>query len=87
MPLAALAPVVVGLDTLHNFPRKPMHVVSGVFTKNRATRVVKRISPAKPLFNVNCGTDNNGNPITCFPLGPYDFGTIYNVLPLWSATP
>jgi Pro-kumamolisin, activation domain/Bacterial Ig-like domain (group 3) len=84
---AALAPVVVGLDTLHNFPRKPMHVVSGVFTKNRATRVVKRISLAKPLFNVNCGTDNNGNPITCFPLGPYDFGTIYNVLPLWSATP
>ena len=84
---AALAPVVVGLDTLHNFPRKPMHVVSGVFTKNRVTRVVKRISPVKSLFNVNCGTDNNGNPVTCFLLGPYDFGTIYNVLPLWSATP
>jgi hypothetical protein len=84
---AALAPVVAGIDTLHNFPRKPMHVVSGVYTKNRATHVVRPVGAANPLFNLTCGTENNGNPITCYFLGPYDFGTIYNVLPLWSATP
>ena len=84
----ALAPVVVGLDTLHNFPRKAMHVVSGVYTKNRSTGAIKAVRTTKPLFTLSCGTNpNTGAPITCFGLGPFDFATIYNVLPLWNATP
>ncbi len=84
----ALAPVVVGLDTLHNFPRKAMHVVSGVYTKNRSTGAIKPVRTTNPLFSLGCGTNpNTGAPITCFGLGPFDFATIYNVLPLWNATP
>ena len=84
----ALAPVVVGLDTLHNFPRKAMHVVSGAYTKNRSTGAIKAVRTTKPLFNLGCGTNSNtGAPITCFGLGPFDFATIYNVLPLWNASP
>ena len=85
---AALAPVVVGLDTLHNFPRSAMHVVSGVYSKNRSTGQVKVVSSTKPpLFTLGCGSTNTGAPITCFGLGPFDFATIYNVLPLWNASP
>jgi hypothetical protein len=85
---SALAPVVVGLDTLHNFPRKAMHVVSGVYTKNRSTGVIKALRAPKTNFSFGCGTNpNNGEPITCFGLGPFDFATIYNVLPLWNASP
>lgn len=79
----ALAPVVVGLDTLHNFPRKAMHVVSGVYTKNRSTGAIKAVRTTKPLFTLSCGTTAT----PCFGLGPFDFATIYNVLPLWNATP
>ena len=86
---AALAPVVVGLDTLHNFPRSAMHVVSGVYSKNRSTGEVKVVRSTKPpLFTLGCGSNpNTGAPISCFALGPFDFATIYNVLPLWNATP
>ncbi|MGA2845001.1 MAG: Ig-like domain repeat protein [Candidatus Acidiferrales bacterium] len=79
----ALAPVVVGLDTLHNFPRKAMHVVSGVYTKKRSTGVIKPVRTTKPLFTLSCGSTAT----PCFGLGPFDFATIYNVLPLWNATP
>jgi len=82
---AALTPVVAGINTLHNFPRKPMHVVSGVFKKNRTTGETK---PVNPEFTFACGTNQStGQPISCYGLGPYDFATIYNVLPLWNGTP
>jgi hypothetical protein len=82
---AALAPVVVGVDTLHNFPRKPMHVVAGVFHRNKPTGEVKAVNPQ---FSFTCGTNQStGQPITCYGLGPYDFATIYNVLPLWNGSP
>ena len=81
----ALTPVVVGVDTLHNFPRKPMHVVAGVFKKNRSTGEIKAVNPE---YSFTCGTtQGTGQPITCYGLGPYDFATIYNVLPLWNGSP
>ena len=80
----ALAPVIVGVDTLHNFPRKPMHVVSGVFKKNKTTGEIK---PLHSELTLNCGTNQAGQPVTCYGLGPYDFATIYNVLPLWNGSP
>jgi hypothetical protein len=79
---AALAPVIVGVDTLHNFPRKPMHVVAGAFKKNKSTGETKAVNPE---FSFSCGSPSQ--PQTCYGLGPYDFATIYNVLPLWNGNP
>jgi subtilase family serine protease len=80
----ALAPVIVGIDTLHNFPRKPMHVLSGVFKKNKTTGEIKALHSD---LTFTCGTNQEGQPVSCFGLGPYDFATIYNVLPLWNGSP
>ena len=80
----ALAPLVVGIDTLHNFPRKPMHVVAGVFKKDRSTG---KISSANPQFTFTCGVNNANQPVSCYGIGPADFATIYNVLPLWTGSP
>lgn len=78
----ALAPVIIGIDTLHNFPRKPMHVVAGVFSKNKNTG---QVTAVKPEFTFACGSSSQ--PATCYGLGPSDFATIYSVLPLWNGSP
>ena len=72
---AALTPVVRGLAPLNNFRAKPAHRVAGEFTKSAGGN---QVSPFKPDF-----TTSGGN----FAIGPTDFSTIYNVLPLWNATP
>ena len=70
----ALAPAVNGILTLHNFPRKSHAIING--TPVRAT---SRPSAASPLFTFSAVTTQQ------FGLGPTDFATIYNVLPLWNA--
>jgi Pro-kumamolisin, activation domain/Bacterial Ig-like domain (group 3) len=80
----ALAPVVAGIDTLHNFPRKAMHVARGAYTKNTETGIIKPIGPADsaaPSLTTGCGQQ------TCYFLGPYDFAAIYNVSGLWNGSP
>jgi subtilase family serine protease len=72
---AALLPVVHGLAPLNNFRPKPMHHVVGEFRKLTPTSEVMAV---KPEFTTSGGL---------FELGPTDFATIYNVLPLWNATP
>jgi hypothetical protein len=77
---AALAPVVAGVASLNGFPRHPMIHVDGTFSKSKATGEIK---PVKPLLTINgagCGVKGN-----CYGLGPFDFATIYNVSPLWTA--
>lgn len=67
---AALAPVVKGIVSLHNFPRRAMH------------RAASQTS--LPIVNATLTgqfTSSSGTHV----LGPYDFATIYNVLPLWNA--
>lgn len=76
----ALAPVVAGVDTLHNFYKKPMSRVVGKFSKEKATGKISAISP-QFTFGGGC----NGSGTNCYALGPYDFATIYDVLPLWNA--
>ena len=77
----ALTPVVAGVNTLYNFPRHPYHELFGELSRNRQTG---RIEPAQPLFTLGgpCGVLPN-----CYGVGPYDFATIYNVLPLWNTNP
>ena len=80
---AALSPVIVGVNSLHNFYKKPAHHIGGVFSKSRATGEVKSLSPGFTIGNSNfCGASG-----TCYFVGPYDFAKIYNVLPLWNASP
>ncbi|MBA0087620.1 MAG: Ig-like domain repeat protein, partial [Acidobacteria bacterium Pan2503] len=68
---AALTPVVAGIVTLHNFPRKSMKRDAGAFVQTKEDIV-------KPLFTTTsgCGT-NNAQP--CYIVGPADFAKIYNI--------
>jgi subtilase family serine protease len=70
---AAFMPVIHGLAPLNSFHSKPMHRVIGEFMKSTPTSEIKS---ANPEF-----TTSGGN----YALGPTDFATIYNVLPLWNA--
>ncbi len=70
---AALAAVVAGVASLNNFPRKPQHHEWGTFTRSKATGEVT------PLFTFPISG------VPQFAVGPTDFATIYNVLPLWTA--
>jgi pseudomonalisin len=66
---AALAPVVVGVATLHNFAKKPQLISS-----NRHLEAV--IQPgARPQFTSG----------TLHALAPADYATIYNINPLYQA--
>lgn len=96
---AALTPVVVGVQALHNFFPHPMHRLGGQVRMDKQTHTWKRVqnssavSPKaasvngraaamslKPNFNT---TDSDGDLLE--DIAPYDFATIYNVLPLWQA--
>jgi len=68
---AALQPVVAGFASLNDFPREPGIQRLGAFSRSKVTG---EVHPA--LTN----TFNGG---TQYVLGPTDFATIYNVLPLW----
>jgi hypothetical protein len=87
---AALAPVVAGIASLNNFPRRAASHKAGNFryeaATNRTTRlpdqaqIAQTQSAVKPAFTIN----ESGN--TTYGVTPYDFATIYNVLPLWNAS-
>jgi Pro-kumamolisin, activation domain/Bacterial Ig-like domain (group 3) len=82
---AALAPIVAGIASLNNFPRRAASHSLGNFrhdpATNRATRLQIKTQAADPTFTVNDGG-------TFYGVTPYDFAAIYNILPLWnSSTP
>jgi hypothetical protein len=66
---SALAPVVRGVSSLHNFFSKPMHVQHGTATLRPDATFV----------------DSGGNLVHA--LSPGDFANIYNLNPLYNATP
>ena len=76
----ALTPAIAGVASLNNFPRKPMNRFVGRFSRDKATGKVR---PLTPLFTFYPGYECSADTY-CFALGPYDFATIYNVLPLWN---
>jgi hypothetical protein len=73
----ALSPVVAGVVTLHNFPHKSYGHYIGQFRRSLKT------GETMPLFTFP-RPNGNGN---IYALGPADFAKIYNVAPLWNATP
>jgi uncharacterized protein (TIGR03437 family) len=74
---AALAPVVAGIVSLHDFRRQAMRRDAGTSRQAPGEATWSRVYPA-PLYTTG-GTSKE------YDLAPYDFATIYNVLPLWSA--
>jgi hypothetical protein len=75
---ASLEPVVGGVLSLNNFPTKHMSVILGPVSQSEDSGKVT------PLFNVNTV---NSSAMEFHGVSPYDFATIYNVLPLWNASP
>jgi len=77
---AALTPVVAGVVSLHNFPSHPMSHVAGAFRRTKGNSELKPLSQT-PEFTFPANSPLAG----FFGLGPTDFATIYNLLPLWKA--
>src|ERR1700693_2408433 len=72
---AALAAVISGIVSLHNFPvQSHLHQI-GTFQKSLKT------GDTKPLFTFPGCLSN------CYAVGPADFATIYNTAPLLSGSP
>src|SRR5439155_358617 len=69
---AALAPVVAGVVSLHNFPRKSYAKILGQFRRTLGK------AGLEPLFTF----PNPFNGRNFYGLGPGDFATIYNAKPL-----
>ena len=95
---AAFAPVVAGIASLNNFQHKPASRKTGRFRRDTNTNLITRIddqtkvqtkpqvtlqlpnTTAQPNFTVPSGDSS------LYGVTPYDFATIYNVLPLWNAS-
>jgi subtilase family serine protease len=85
---AALASAVTGVKALHNFFPRPLHHMGSAVSRDAATGKWKRnasTSGASPLFGINVPASGTSGAYLVEDLAPYDFATIYNVLPLWSA--
>src|ERR1700735_2282604 len=82
---AALMPVVAGVRSLNNFPARAMNHPAGIFHRDKDSGKILPVGPLPiPQFNGGTGCGILGGP--CEFLGPFDLATIYNVLPLWTAT-
>ena len=77
---AALGPAIAGIYSLHDFYSKPLHRTVGLMRRSAATGKWTPADASSPQFF----TDVNGEDYEL--ITPYDFATIYNVLPLWTAT-
>ena len=78
----ALSPVVAGIVSLNDFFAKPLHHDAGSFRRDPLTRKWKPLdetAQTQPLFTA---TSSQG---TAELVSPYDFATIYNLVPLWNA--
>jgi len=70
----ALTPAVAGVDSLNNLPKRAMNRFVGTYSQK-----TKELVRAEPNYDFGCG---NGS--QCYGIVPYDFATIYDVLPLWT---
>ena len=70
-------PVVAGLVSLHDFPKKAQTHIVGIFRKTKAT------GRAAPLLTFG-GSNTNCGAMSCNAVGPGDFATIYSVERLWN---
>jgi len=98
---AALAPAVVGVKALHNFYPRPEHKLGSLVQKDsksgkwqrtasasstNAEAAGKKKSGPNPLYGINVPAGPDNSAYLEEDVTPYDFATIYNVLPLWNAS-
>ncbi len=97
----ALAPVVVGVKSLHNFFARPLHRTGSQVTRDPGTgkwlrtadpvanspqsASARRTAP-RPQFGVSVPASGSNDAYLVEDVSPYDFATIYNLLPLWNAS-
>lgn len=72
----ALVPVVAGIDSLNNFQKKSQNSFVGNYSET-----TKQLAPVDPNFSFLFGS------FMSYAVAPYDFATIYDLLPLWNMTP
>jgi Pro-kumamolisin, activation domain/Bacterial Ig-like domain (group 3) len=98
----ALAPAVVGVKSLHNFFPRSLHRVGSVVSKDAATGKWKRPAVALPTsgtdhaaavstearseFGISVPASSGNAAFQVEDVTPYDFATIYDILPLWTAS-
>jgi subtilase family serine protease len=70
----ALTPAVAGIDSLNNFLKKAMNSFAGTYSAK-----TKRLTSPAPGYTLGSGNNEE------FAVVPYDFATIYDVLPLWNS--
>ncbi len=86
---SALAPVVAGVRSLHNFFPRPMSHFTGPFHPVQAAGKAR----PSPMFTFQSSAPCSVPQTlalttavnTCYMVGAYDFATIYNVIGLWNA--
>lgn len=95
---SALVPVVVGVKALHNFFPHPLYRLGRQVAFNHQTKKWERIASANGLVDKLRDTTSSAVVHAQFEstdsyddiledVTPYDFATIYNILPLWNVTP
>ena len=83
----ALAGVVAGVRSLHNFPARAMNHSAGTFRRDTQTGAIHPVGALPiPQFTPGAGFTCGIIAGPCEVLGPYDIATIYNVSPLWAAS-
>jgi hypothetical protein len=80
---AALAPVISGIASLNNFPRRAASHKAGEFHRDSATNRVSLQAGAQQTAQAAFTINQNGE--ATYGVTPYDFAAIYNLLPLWNA--
>jgi len=86
----ALEPVVLGPKALHNFIPRPLHRTGAAVRLNQETGKWERTRAAmasnnKVRADIGFVGGSGSNTYTIEDVAPYDFATMYNVLPLWNA--
>ena len=91
---ASMATTVVGVKALHNFFPHPLHHMGNAVTRDTASGKWKRpaasastetasLVASQPDFGISVG---GTSPYLVEDVSPFDFATIYNILPLWNAS-
>ena len=73
-----------GVSSLHNFAKSRCTMFAGVFARSRNTGFSGTVSLPPRVYVF---PEDAIRPATATPIGPYDFATIYNVLPQWIPLP
>jgi len=80
----ALAPVITGIASLHNFFPVHQSVFGGFVKRDRKTGKFTAVNEGSDHISPELTYTDTHNQVHN-DVTPYDFATIYNVLPLWNA--